>query len=371
MKRGITLVEVLIYLAIMSLILAALFSTILSSNKLSTTEEARVKLQQESRYLLSNLTAGIKDSGSVLSISNTSSFLSSPPCFNGIQPLNNGDTNSYSDGIIIAKGDPNAVTKTTTTFNSSSSTSIQVETTERKDIPGTSAWQIGDKGIIINDTGYYIFSVTGVATNTLTIRNSPVYYSGLLSTSYYDDFLDSSDFFGQKGNSINYTTGIPVIKLDYFAIYLMEDGEGQKKNLIKVTDTKGASDPLNSSNVIKGVEASNIFDLQIIYTMRDNDGNIFNYCALDNNKWPNPISEPCSDTSSADCTNFIEAIRNKILREVTIRIIMLSDEYRTDENITQTTTPTIGDMSPKSLIGDFTHRIFTISINPRNYNVLL
>ncbi len=370
--RGFTLMEALVYTAMMAFILAGLYTMIIYYKNVSSTEQSRVRLMQESRFVLSNLSEELKDAGAVLTLLNTGGFIKTTPYFNGIFPLNN---TNFADGIIIAKGEPNAVTKLTSNFTPSSSTQLSVETTYRKDISGNVyAWSVGDKGIVITQNGYYVFYVTGVTANSLSIRASAVYYSGLLNTTNYKDKLIQP--VTQNGNSIVYPSGTPVIKLYSFSIYLVQQmyDQSKKRNvrkLIRITDTKGQADALNNSTVVKGVEAENVWDLQIIYSVipdLNNPSTEMDYCAKDSNKWTNPIENPCANETS--CSGFLNYIRIKQLKEVTIRVVMLTDDYSGKGNITNQI-PIIGDENQYTLTGAYKARVLTISVDPRNFNIIL
>ena len=371
-KRGFTLIEALVYTAMMAFILAGLYTMIIYYKNVSTTEQSRVRLMQESRFVLSNLSEELKDAGAVLTLLNTGGFLKTTPYFNGIFPLNN---TNFADGIIIAKGEPNAVTSLTSNFNPSSSTQLSVKTTYRKDITGNVyAWSVGDKGLVITQDGYYVFYVTGVNANSLSIRGSAVYYSGLLNTTNYRDKLIQPTT--QSGNNIVYPSGTPVIKLYSFSIYLVKQVYDQEKKrnvrkLIRITDTKGQADALNNSTVVKGVEAENIWDIQIVYTIIPDLNDLtteVDYCAKDPNKWTNPFENPCSNNNN--CETFIDSIRQKQLKEVTIRVVMLTDNYSGKGNITNKI-PVIGDENQYTLTGAYKARILTISVDPRNFNIIL
>jgi hypothetical protein len=373
-KKGFSLVEALVYTFILAIVLAGLYSMIIYYRNLETTEQARVRMQQESRFILSDLMIALKDAGSVLTLENTGSFLKRTPYFNGIFPLNN---TNFADGLIIAKGDPDAVTKLTTNFNPSSST-IQVENTLRKDNPSLSAWSIGDKGIVINENGYYVFYVTGVSANQISIRNTAVYYSGLLNTTNYIDHLISPAT--STGKNIIYSSDTPVIKLYDFTIYLVQEKNDPEKKrkireLIKITDAKDQADVLNSSVPVKGVAAENIWDIQFIYTiitdLNNPSSTQTNYCASSSNSWINPISNPCVDINSTNCKNFTSDIRNKKLKEITLRVVMLTDNYSGKGTVINKIPP-IGDEATYTLpTGKYSYKLYTLKVAPRNFNIIM
>ncbi len=376
-KKGFSLMEAMVYTFILAIVLAGLYTMIIYYRNVESTEQARVRMQQESRFVLSDFMLALKDAGAVLTLENTGSFLKKTPYFNGVFPLNN---NNFPDGIIIAKGDPDAVTKLTANFTPSSSTNIQVESTMRKDNPTAYAWSVGDKGIVINDTGYYIFYVTAVQNNQLSVRATSVYYSGLLNTDHYVDRLIDPATSGNTGKNITYSSGIPVIRLYDFAIYLVKEtyDNNLKRNtrqLIKITDTQDQANVLNSSRVEKGIAAENVWDIQFIYTVITDLNNPTttqtNYCATNSANWTNPITNPCASISSTNCKNFYNDIRNKSLKEITIRAVILTDNYSGKGSFVNKV-PAMGDENGYTLpSGKYTYKLYTLKVAPRNFNIIL
>ena len=107
-RKGFSLVEAMVVLVLMLIIMSAVYMMIMYYRDVSGTEQARVRQTQESRFLLSVFSSELKNAGAVMTLVNTGGFLTMPPYFNGIYPLNNTDV---PDGVIVASGDPNAVSK--------------------------------------------------------------------------------------------------------------------------------------------------------------------------------------------------------------------------------------------------------------------
>ncbi len=127
----------MVVLVLMMIIMSAVYLMIMYYRDVSGTEQARVRQTQESRFLMSVFSSELKNAGAVMTLTNTGGFLSTPPYFSGIYPLNN---TSFPDGVIVASGDPNAVSKLTAIATPSSSTLLLNNTN------ATPAWAIGDQG---------------------------------------------------------------------------------------------------------------------------------------------------------------------------------------------------------------------------------
>lgn len=153
-QKGMTLVEVMVASMLMVIVILGMLTLIIQFGSFSRTQDSRVTSMQESRFVLSELSSGLKSSGAVLNLCNTPVMLGVIPYFNGVYPLNNADK---PDGIILASGDPYAVTKLSAEFDASSIGSNGTISVESSD--ATPAWQGGDKGIILSASGYFIFSV--------------------------------------------------------------------------------------------------------------------------------------------------------------------------------------------------------------------
>lgn len=374
MKRqnGFSIIELLIVATLLLIILGGVYFMIIHYREVSETELSRIRLQQESRFMLSTFASELKSAGAVLTLANTGSFLGSLgllPHFNGIYPLNN---TGFPDGIIVASGNPDVVTSLSQSYSPSAGGIIPVETT--LDIFGNTLWAAGEKGIIIGPSvdptdptktvGYYVFEVdatTPPTPTTITMRGTPVYYSGLLSTANYSDTQT------ENGSAVIYPANSPVIKLTSFSIYLFRevfnaDLGRNIRQLIRVTDTLNQADVLASgSTAVMSVISENIWDLQISYTAYPN--------------FPDISSKNeyfAGGSSSTSLPNLLLDIRTKLLKELTLRLVVLTGEYGGQGEQTLTV-PVIGDrLSAYTLpAGKFTYRIFVQSIEPRNFNIVI
>ncbi len=388
-QSGFSLIETLVTMTMFFFILYGVFALISHYGDVTSTEHSRIRMQQESRYLMASFTGEIKEAGAVLTLANTPSFLKDKPYFNGIFPLNQ---TSFPDGIIIATGDPEATTRLAAAFNGGAS----VMTVKNAEVPGYDPgiplyennvlpWQKGDKGIVIGKDGYLVFSVESVSTtpgeNTqdfISLRDTPVYYSGLLDTSGLPTGTARyTDTASVPGNAVLYPKGAPVIRLTNFSIFLFREviTPGRDRNtrqLIRVTDTKGAADVLAlKASADISIVSENIWDMQISYIAFEKD--VFK--TADRNTAPDPNHHYfAGGGTSSDLFNLMDDIRTKKLKQVDMTFVSITEELpgkgvriKDDRRI-----PAIGDEPAYYLpAGKFSHRLMTVSLEPRNYNIIL
>lgn len=379
LQKGFTLIETIVTMSIFMFILLGVYMMIQHYGDVTKTEHSRMTMQQESRYMVSSFADEIKEAGAVLTLAHTGGFLAAAPFFNGLYPLN---STYYPDGIILATGDPEAVTTLSADF-SGSETVLNVENANvisyDPSFPYENPqWTAGQKGVVIGTTGYLVFSVVSVDTgaNSITIRDTPVYYSGLLASgSYYDDAQGNA-----AGNTLTYSINSPVIRLTNFSIYLFRDvydarlsgalGSTQFiRQMIRITDTLGSADPLaDGSSAQYSVISENIWDMQISYIAYTDFAAASRSTALD------PTHHYfAGEGTSADASALINDIRSRFLRQIDITIIAVADflggrgELSTAENI-----PPIGDNSHHYLPErKMSYRLFSFSVEPRNFNIIL
>lgn len=347
-RKGFTLVESMVVMVLMVLIMSAIYLMIMFYRDVSGTEQARVRQTQESRYLLSVFSSEIKNAGAVMTLVNTGGFLTGSPYFNGIYPLNN---TNFPDGVILASGDPNAVSKLTSGFNPSSSSTVLLNNTI-----ATPAWAVGDRAMVIGLEGFYVFVVQSVGANSITMEATPVYYSGFLNTAHYDDPETV------MGNTVNYPVNAPVMRLGDFSIYLVNErfdaAKGRNvRDLVRVTDCNGSADVLaDASPALKGVIAENIWDLQLVYAAYPN----FPDVAVKNNF--------CTG-GGGTLADLLTALRVKTMKEITINVVALTDDYPGRGTITYPL-PLLADRAAVSLpTGKFNFRTFAFLVQPRNFNI--
>lgn len=369
-EKGITLIETLVSSALMLIILGSAFTLIIHFGNAQKTELALTRLSEESRFMFNAFAEELKDAGAMLTLSHSNSFLSNTPYFNGVFPL---DKTNGPDGIILASGDPNGATTLTVAFSPPSGP-LTVKSTFRKD-GITPAWAAGDKGIVIAANGYYVFSVTAVSPTTLTIRNTAVYYSGLLNncgTYAYTDTLQNPPA-TVKGNLITYAGSssppyTPVMRLTNFSIYLFNQiyDNRTKRNinrLFRVTDTLGVGSTalLNTQSVV----SDNVYDMQLSYTFYT----AFPAAAPTYTFYrytPDPALPAPYDTDTV-----FSLIQKKYLKEINVTIVVLTDEYGGRGKIIRTI-PAIENQPGFSLpSGKYNYKIYSYNIQNKNFNIVI
>lgn len=364
-KRGFSVVELLVTMTLFIIILIPVLDMIIRYGHFSKAEHSRIRLQQESRFMLGSFAAELKNAGAVLSLANTGGFLGSDPCFNGIYPLNN---NNDSDGVILAVGDPHAVTTLNTAFTPGAP-SLDVETADVIDIDmdgDPAQWLAGDIGIVIGITEYYVFSVTSSdGINTINIRPLPIYYSGLLSTGNYIDTEND-------GSAITYPVDTPVMRLSSFSIYLFNEIydsrlNRKKRQLIRVTDSKGQGNVIPLIGNGAYIISENIWDLQISYKAYPafpEDITIINeYYA--------------GGASSNSLLDLLSDIRKKFLKEINVNFVVISDVFSGKRGVINQNVPPLADRPSYPLpsgttakkINYYVFKVFNLQIEPRNFNL--
>jgi prepilin-type N-terminal cleavage/methylation domain-containing protein len=350
-RKGFSLVEAMVVMVLMALIMSSVYMMIMYYRDVSGTEQARVRQTQESRYLMSVFSSELKNAGAVMTLTNSGGFLTTPPYFNGIYPLNN---TNFADGVILASADPHAVSKLTASIDPSGSSVLLLNNTI-----ATPAWAVGDHGVLIGPDGFYIFAVASFTSSSITMEATPVYYSGLLNTAHYDDPETV------MGNSVEYPVNAPVMRLSDFSIYLVNqryntDKERNVRDLVRVSDCKGIADVLGNNDPVngpvKGVIAENVWDLQLVYTAYPN--------------FPDVTTKNNFFTGGGGTrTDLLTAIRVKTLKEITVNVVALTDDYPGKGTISYAL-PLLADRPAATLpAGKFNYKTYSFLIEPRNYNI--
>ncbi len=367
-ERGISLIETLIVSTLTLFVMGAAFNIIVHFGNAQKNEGARTRLSEEARYMFNAFSEELKDAGAMLTIANTNSFLNDYPYFNGIFPL---DKTDGPDGVILASGDPDGVTTLTVSYTPPGTT-INVNSTKKSD--GTFAWAAGDKGIIIAANGYYVFQVTAADATSLTVRDTPVYYSGLLSncgTYQYTDTLRTPATV--KGSQLSYTGGAsapftPVIRLTNFGIYLFDREFDTQLNrninrLFRITDTGGVGGTALLTNN-QSIVSDNIFDLQLSYTFYTAFPNATpNYSFFASSTDPTLPAPYSTDTAYS-------LIQKKYLKEVDATIVVLTDNYQ-GKGAVPRTIPAIKNRPGYTLpAGKYNYKLYDYNIQNKNYNIV-
>jgi prepilin-type N-terminal cleavage/methylation domain-containing protein len=379
-RKGFTLIETLITMSVFLIVLSGVYMMVVHYGDVSRTEHSRLRMQQESRFLLSNFASEVKSAGAVLTITFTGWFLEGKePYFNGIYPLNK---TNYPDGIILASGDPEAVTRTTSAYSPGThGPVIPVEDTTVPAYDDTRPyeyrpWSPGDIGIIVSHEGYLVFKVELVSQTTIQMRGQAVYYSGLLNTTAsafkgigYDDPAVIN------GNLIEYPKHAPVVRLSSFSIYMFKEvahniddiTDRVVRQFIRVSDCFGLEDALSDgSDVVKSVISENIWDLQIAYKA---------YGAFRSATPDTPIEDGhhyfAGGTTSQNVNDLLDDLRRRNLKQLDFDTISITDEYGGRGAHDERLVPAIGDQGAYNLpAGKYNYKILSFTLEPKNYNII-
>ncbi len=359
-RKGFSLVEAMAALVLMMLIMGSVYMMIMYYRDVAGTEQARVRQTQESRFLMSVFSSELKNAGAVITMTSSGGFLDVPIYFNGIYPLNN---TNYADGVVLASGDPNAVSKLTIADNPTDDRTLNVNNTN-----ATPAWAAGDRGIVIGPAGIYVFEVDSVSGSTIVMTDTPVYYSGLLDTTTSSGSFTYDDPETVLGDNIEYPVNAPVMRLSDFSIYLVNqrfDAEKGRdvRDLIRISNCRGIDNVLGNndpvSGPVKGIIAENIWDLQLVYTAYPG----FPDVSVKNDFF--------SSTSTGTMDDLLTALRLKTMKELTVNIVALTDDYPGQGSVTYSL-PLLADRAATTLpAGKFNYKTFSFLIPPRNYNIKL
>ncbi len=354
-NKGFSLIELIISSVATLIIMGSIFTVLISFSQKSNDDQSRVRQIQESRFVMNILSSDLKNAGSMLTLGKA--YLAGSPYFTGIYPLNKNDN---PDGIIIASGDPEALTTLYTPFAPSGNNNIPVMTTDV--CTDCTKWQEGDYGIIMGIDGYYVFIVTKTpdpGDSVLEKRTQPVYYSGLLDSDGYEDRREGSTV---DGNTITYPMTAPVIRLTNFSIYLIKsqydsDLRRTRRDLVRVVDAVGDDDVLNSATSIRYVMAENIWDMQIGYSVYPD------LPAVTNRK------DFFINGSTEHISFLIPELQELALSEIYVSIVALTDNFVGTE-IENMIIPALGDRPANSLpSGKYYYKIYNMLIQPKNQSI--
>jgi hypothetical protein len=226
-----------------------------------------------------------------------------------------------------------------------------------------------------------------IAANTITIRDTPVYYSGLLTTgSYYDDAQGNS-----AGNTITYpgsddcsnSACAPVVRLTNFSIYVFRDIQHPKltdeygypqtiRQMIRISDTYGQADPLaDDSGAEFSVISENIWDMQISYKAFVDFKSADRHTSIDPTHLYFTEGSAYLEDPYTGFNALMDDIRGKRLKQLDITIIAIADELGGQgEGSNAGNIPQIGDNSYINLPSrKISFRLFSFSVEPRNFGI--
>lgn len=378
-QKGFSLVEMMVSMGLFLVVLSGVYVMVVHYGEVSRTEHSRLRMQQETRFLMGPFASDVQNAGAVLTITFTGHFLKNDPYFNGLWPLNK---TAYPDGMIVAAGDPEAVTRLTEPYVPGDSGSVlTVESTELAGYDATRPyelrqWAKGDTGIIVCKEGYLVFSVETLTETTITMREEPVYYSGLMNTTASPySAVTYTDPAETNGDSVEYPQDAPVIRLDSFAVYLFKevahpiDGISDRlvRQFIRVSDFMGEADPLgDGSKAVKSVISENIWDMQITYLAYENFDELTPDIDIDNTHY-----YFAGSTTNPSADDLVVDLRARRLKQVDISVITITDEYGGRGEFTDRLVPALGDgISYYLPPGKYNYKIVDFSIETKNYNII-
>ncbi|MBU4268664.1 MAG: prepilin-type N-terminal cleavage/methylation domain-containing protein [Acidobacteria bacterium] len=358
-QHGFTLVEVLIASTLTVLVFLSIFSVIIATQRTHNTENRRLDMNQAGRGIDQFLVEPCREAGAVLTMLNTTSFLAALPQFNGILPLYNpANLGAYPDGIMVASGDPNAITSLTGDFNAGEGT-VSVITTNIKSVDVTivRAWHAGDFGLISRADGFYVFRVNADVTSdtSLSVAALPAYRSGLLNTTHYVD--------PTSAGTGTYPAGSPVIRLDNFSIFLIQSKTDGSRTLVMVNDFNGANlaADLSTAPTFDDVDNRMIGPVPILPNIQDLQ---ISYIQID----PATGVETVVPSGPAAWA----AIQNKTVRSIRFEMLLRTQEAtETSGSGISYRKPVMGDStdSGQILTGRYHYHFLTREVGLRNYPI--
>ena len=378
--RGFSLIETIVTTAVFMMIMGGVYMMIMHYGDSTKTEQSRIRLYQEGRFMMSAFAQEIVDAGAGFSLRR------GQLSFNGIYPLNSyviDEKDSWPDGIILAVGDPHAATVLESDFTPTDGIlaveDLRVLAYDPAYPYENPPWAVGDVGIVISKDGYYVFSVNTVTfteeskgRGTLATRVEPVYYSGLLDIDdRYRDFMLSGD--GKTGDQVTYPKESPVIRLSSFSMYLFREITNpygpNTRQFLRVTDTKGNGNPLGEDvDAELSIMSQSIYDMQISYiTWSKADFTAVNRTT----EVPDANHYFAGGTTNTSFTSLMAEMQSLRLKEVDVEMAVLTDEYGVRGGINDTVNlqiPVMGDEGGYTVLdAKFTYRLLEFSALPRNY----
>jgi hypothetical protein len=254
--------------------------------------------------------------------------------------------------------------------------------------PAAVAWQEGDFGMIMRSgltAGYYVFRVmTTPALNatTLTVRATSAYYSGLLDIPAvaaanfpgYDDQCD--DQLGSKGNNGDYLVGSPVLRLDYFNIFLTRPESDGSRTLTLTNDCEDVGDIfLNPPTANRAVPIlPNIEDIQIEYITKVTAPAVAADVWAGSNAAAGGVAfpDPCGGGAGTDCPGFYNQFYTKNIASARIFVLLRTEEERNKTKGYGVVygKPAMGDAAAVTLpLGRYHYTYMQYQVFLRNYSL--
>jgi hypothetical protein len=222
--------------------------------------------------------------------------------------------------------------------------------------------------MVMRSNAYYVFQVTAtpaLGATSLAVRTTPVYYSGLLNTANYNDMTDDQLGSGTVGN---YPVESPVVRLDYFQIFLTRTEADGSRTLTLTTDCVGQGNifaqPITDTRAVPILP--NIEDIQIEYVTHDAVPLIW---AGSEGARADPC--PAGSESAGTCSNFVSQFATKNIASARVFVVLRTEEERSKRQGSGIvySKPVMGDAAAAILpVGRFPYTYMQYEVLIRNYN---
>ena len=254
-RGGFTLIEIIFAMVILSIALAAVFSTFNSQHKSYVVQNAVAQMQENVRGGMLYMEDDLHNAASIQSLS-----LSLPPeLFGGSVPV------SLASGLGVADGDvdgPDGIFLVSlqsgqTTLASSAGVSVGVS--DSLDVTSVEGWQAGDIALVYNGTAASFVFVTGVQESPTRLTHN----SGSAAAGIFDEYNNNK-------LGATYDTGTSVARIRY-SKYSIDYSIPEHPRLIRTYLD-------NSAHFTFDIVADDIEDMQVRLGVYDNaTGSIMEY----------------------------------------------------------------------------------------------
>jgi prepilin-type N-terminal cleavage/methylation domain-containing protein len=246
-RGGFTLIEIIFALVILSIALAAVFSTFNSQHKSYVVQNAVAQMQENVRGGMLFIEDDLRNAASIPSLN-----LSLPPeLFGGSVPV------SLVSGLGVADGGVNgpdgifvvSLQSGQTTLATEAGVSVGVS--DSLDVTSVEDWQVGDIALVYNDTIASFCFITGVQDSPTRLTHN----SGSSSAGIFDDYNNN-----KLGTS--YSAGTSVARIRYSG-YSIDSSTPEHPRLIRTYLD-------NTAHFTFDIVADDIEDMQILLGYFDN-----------------------------------------------------------------------------------------------------
>jgi prepilin-type N-terminal cleavage/methylation domain-containing protein len=241
-RGGFTLIEIMIAVAILSIALAAVFSTFDSQHKSYVVQNGVAQMQENVRGGMLYIEDELRNAASIPSLN-----LSLPPAlFGGSVPISLVSGLGVADGGV---GGPDGIFiislqsgQTTLASNSGESVPVQADT----DVASLEGWEAGDLAIVYDGTNASFVFVTGV-------QDSPT---------RFNHHSIAGSIFGQNKLNYDYGVGTSVARIRYSGYSIDNSTPAHPRLLRTYLD--------NNANFTSDIVADDIEDMQLLLGIYDN-----------------------------------------------------------------------------------------------------